>query len=108
MSTEEKQLPIERIKCGAITAAIWRKDGQNGPWYQVDAQRCYKGQDEKFHYTTTFSRDELPVVSKLLDAAFARILRLEAKDRENDTDGRPGKVKPKRQASPAAATETEP
>ena len=80
--SEEKNQPIYKIKSGAMAASIWRKDGNNGPWYQADVQRAYLGQDEKWHYTTSFSRDELPVVLVLLQMAYGWILIQEDKDKE--------------------------
>ena len=71
--SEETKKPVMRLKCGAISASIWRKTGANGDWYTADVQRCYKDATDAFCYTNSFSRDEIPVAAKLLDMAFGCI-----------------------------------
>ena len=87
--SEEKNSPIHRIRCGAISASIWMKQGDKGPWYTADVQRCYKGSDDKWCYTTSFGRDEILTAVKVLDLAHTVILRLEAAAKLKERKERP-------------------
>ena len=71
--------PVMRIRSGAVSASIFRKVGNNGQWFTVDVQRCYKGSDDQLHYTNSFGRDESLVAAKVLDMAHTWIVREEAK-----------------------------
>jgi hypothetical protein len=35
----DKVQPVEEVRMGSIKSAIWRNEGQNGPWFNVTLQR---------------------------------------------------------------------
>ena len=65
--------PIHEIRIGTIRAAIWANENRpDEVWFAVTLSRLYKdGADWKD--STTFRRDDLPVVAKVMDMAYAWI-----------------------------------
>ena len=66
--TPVAQAPVHKIRLGRITAAIWENEGSKGTFYNVTINRCYKDGDERKE-TTSFGRDDLPLVAKAVDQA---------------------------------------
>lgn len=87
--TTEKQKPAHTIRFGSIKAAIWaNQKGENGTRYNVTVSRLYKdGKDWK--HSDSFSRDDLPLVGKVLDLAHTWIFE-QAKPKEE----KPAEVTP--------------
>ena len=90
----EKNAPTHVIKAGNIRAAIWANErDDNTIWFNVGISRRYKDGDE-WKSTSSFGRDELPVVNKAVDMAYKWILRHEQNrleeglGREGDTNRR--------------------
>ena len=70
---QEKKKPFHRIPLGNIVAAIWKNETKDGRfWFNVTVSRSYKDGDE-WKDTSTFRRDDLPIVAKALDMAYAWI-----------------------------------
>ena len=68
-----KQKPIHKIRLGRIRAAIWANQSPIGErWFNVTVSRLYKEGDQ-WRDTATFRRDDLPVVAKVVDMAYAWI-----------------------------------
>ena len=65
--------PAEVIRLGRIRAAIWanQTEGQD-VWFNVTVSRLYKDQD-RWKDTSTFRRDDLPIVCRVLELAYAKI-----------------------------------
>lgn len=63
--------PAHQIRSGVIRAAIWlnvsEKTGET--WFTVTVTRSYRDK-EQLKDTSTFRRDDLPTVSKLVEMAF--------------------------------------
>jgi len=68
---EKKKEPIHEIKFGRIRAAIWenQREDNGDVWYNVVPSRLYKNGD-KWSDTTSFRRDDLPIVALALDEAY--------------------------------------
>ena len=66
--------PVHQIRLSAIRAAIWlnrsRRTGES--WFTVTVTRSYRDKEE-LKDTTTFRRDDLPIVSKVLEMAYTWI-----------------------------------
>jgi hypothetical protein len=62
------QKPAHEIRLGAIKAAIWANDTQNGRRFNVTVCRLYKD-GEEWKRTDSFGRDDLPLVAKVVDMA---------------------------------------
>ena len=71
---DKKNRPVHQIRLGAIQAAIWpnhsEKTGES--WYTVTVSRSYRV-EEQFKDTKKFYRDDLPIVSKAIEMAYAWI-----------------------------------
>ncbi|WP_370173012.1 MULTISPECIES: hypothetical protein [Hyphomonas] len=71
--------PIEKLRIGSVTAAIWRNRSKDGNiWYATTILRSYRTKDG-WKETASFSARDLLVIAKLTDIASRRILELEAK-----------------------------
>ena len=65
--------PIHEIRLGRIRASIWANQSQrNGNWYSVSIVRTYR-EEEVWKDSSSFSRDDLPVVVKAAEMAYAWI-----------------------------------
>lgn len=65
--------PAHEIRLGRIRAAIWaNRNGSDGVWFNVTVTRLYKDEDG-WKDTSSFRRDDLPVVAKVSDMAYAWI-----------------------------------
>ena len=65
--------PIHEIKLGRIRASIWTNETDRGDvWFNVSITRVFRdGADWKT--TTSFGRDDLPMVVKAAEMAYAWI-----------------------------------
>lgn len=73
MTTNTKTArPVHEIRLGRIKAAIWENATQNGTRHNVTVSRLYRdGNDWKD--SASFGRDDLPLVSKVVDQAHSWI-----------------------------------
>lgn len=65
---QEKTKPVHEIRLGRIRAAVWENETQNGARHNVTVSRLYKDGDQ-WKDSTSFGREDLPVVCKVLDMA---------------------------------------
>jgi len=69
-TTGERQMPGQKpaheIRLGRIKATIWANDTDNGMRYNVTLTRLYRDEEE-WKQTTSFGRDDLPLVAKVAD-----------------------------------------
>ena len=80
-----KDRPVRDFKLGRIRASIWanQTDGK-GDWYSVTISRVYRDGDA-WQEATSFSRDDLPLVAKAAELAYAWIW--ETSSREQGVHG---------------------
>ena len=65
--------PIHEIKLGRIRASIWTNETERlDLWFNVSISRVYRDGDQ-WKTTTSFGRDDLPLVSKAAEMAYAWI-----------------------------------
>ena len=70
---QAKKEPVHRILLGNIKALIWENVTKEGRvWFNVEIFRCYRDNGERKD-ATTFGRDDLPIVAKAADMAYAWI-----------------------------------
>jgi hypothetical protein len=69
---ESKQKPVHEIRLGRVKAAIWENETDNGTRHNVTVARLYKDGDQ-WKQTTSFGRDDLPLVAKVADLAHSWI-----------------------------------
>lgn len=92
--------PIHEIRLGRIKAAIWQNEAENGTWLSVAISRLYR-KDDQWETTTSFGRDDLPLVAKVADLAHTWIYQ-HGSDSSSDSKESQTKSTPqsrKRQAS---------
>ena len=65
---KQKTRPVHEIRMGRVRAAIWENETQNGPRHNVTFSRLYKD-GEQWKDSTSFGRDDLPLVAKVSDQA---------------------------------------
>ena len=61
-------LPVKTFRLGRIKAAVWENEVEQ-KFYTVTFARTYVDDDNKYHDTDSFGRDDLPLVAKLADQA---------------------------------------
>ncbi len=67
-SNDAKTKPVHEVRLGRIKAAIWANETDNGVRHNVTITRLYKDGDE-WKTSTSFGREELPLVAKVADLA---------------------------------------
>jgi hypothetical protein len=72
--------PVEKVRIGNITAAIFENSGQKGTFYSVKLERSYK-EGETWKNSDSLGRDDLLVAAKALDKAHDRIIELQQEGR---------------------------
>ena len=65
---DAKTKPVHEVRLGRIKAAIWANETDNGVRHNVTITRRYKDGDE-WKTSTSFGREELPLVAKVADLA---------------------------------------
>jgi hypothetical protein len=96
--------PVHEIRLGKIKAAVWRNDTEEGARYNVTIQRIYRT-DQGWQNTSSFGRDDLPLVSKVADMTHTWIF----EQRSEREEGREQATAPARQEqSPRSKRERTP
>ena len=68
-----KPKPVHEIRLGRIRAAIWQNETENGSRYNVQISRLYKDKNDKWKDSTSFGREDLPLVGKVADLSMVWI-----------------------------------
>jgi len=82
-----KQKPVHEVRLGAIKAAVWKNDTQNGVRYNTTFSRLYKD-GEEWKTTDSFGRDDLLVLAKVADRAHSWIHEQSQEEEKNDGNGK--------------------
>jgi hypothetical protein len=64
--------PVHEIRLGRIKATLWENETQNGTRHNVTLSRLYKD-GENWKDSSSFGRDDLPLVAKVADLAHSWI-----------------------------------
>ena len=72
MATKQVVRPVHEVRLGRIKAAIWENETQNGSRHNVTISRLYRD-GEQWKDSTSFGRDDLPLVAKVVDQAHSWI-----------------------------------
>lgn len=64
---KEKVTPVHEIRLGRIKAAIWENETQNGTMFNVTLCRLYRDGKQQWRDSTSFGRDDLPLLAKVAD-----------------------------------------
>ena len=66
--TSKAQRPVHEIRLGRIRGAIWENQTEtNGTRHNVVLSRLYKDDEDQWRDSTSFGRDDLPLVAKVAD-----------------------------------------
>ncbi|WP_199756745.1 hypothetical protein [Tautonia sociabilis] len=67
---EEPRRPVQEFRLGRIKAVVWENETQLGTRYSVAFRRLYKDDaTDQWRQSTSFNRDDLPLVAKVADLA---------------------------------------
>jgi len=64
--------PVHEVRVGRVRAVIWENETPNGKRHNVTISRLYKDGDQ-WKDSTSFGRDDLPLVAKVTDLAHSWI-----------------------------------
>ena len=81
----EKNKPANELRFGRIKATIWENETESGTRYNVVFTRIYRDGDE-WKDSSSFGRDDLPLVMKLADLAHTWIFEHSGTKREEVTN----------------------
>jgi hypothetical protein len=70
---QPKPRPVHELRLGRVRAAIWENSTDGGVLHNVTISRLYKNADDQWQDSTSFGRDDLPLVAKVLDRAHSWI-----------------------------------
>lgn len=87
MTKETKQRPVETLRDGAIKAAIWKNESENGAFFAVTFARTYKTGKGDLEDTNSFSGTQLLRLARLADKAYGRAAALTKAARASDDTG---------------------
>jgi len=76
-----KVQPVEQVRLGAVKAAIWRNEGENGPRFNVTFERLYRNEQGQWRSTFSFGQGDLLLLAKVADGAHTRIQRMIAESK---------------------------
>jgi hypothetical protein len=76
MSDNTKNRPVETLRDGAIKAAIWKNESENGAFFNVTFARTYRDAEGNPHDTDSFSGSQLLRLARLADKAYDRTAKL--------------------------------
>lgn len=68
--------PVETLRDGAVKAAIWKNEGENGAFFNVTVARTYKDKDGDLHDSDSFSGTQLLRLARLAEKAYERTAEL--------------------------------
>ena len=86
MTKKTKQRPVETLRDGAIKAAIWKNESENGVFFNVTFARTYKDGDGDLNDTDGFSGTQLLRLSRLAGKAYDRTVELARNERDNEDE----------------------
>ena len=78
--------PVHEIRLGTIRASIWvNKSRGKSVWFSVSVLRIYMD-DSQWRTTTSFGRDDLPIVAKAAEMAYQWIWSKSCSSEKNKND----------------------
>lgn len=86
MTKQTKTRPVETLRDGAIKAAIWKNESENGPFFAVTFARTYRNGDGELHDTDSFSGSQLLRLARIADKAYDRAAKLTRAARVTEDD----------------------
>ena len=84
-----QEKPVHEVRLGKVKAAIWKNDTESGVRFGVTFSRIYKT-ESGWESSTSFGRDELPLLAKVADLAHTWIY--QQNDRSDSSNTETGKT----------------
>lgn len=84
MSKETKTRPVETLRDGAIKAALWRNESENGAFFTVTFARTFKDAEGNLKDADGFSGTQLLRLARLAGKAYDRTSKLTKAARATD------------------------
>ena len=84
-----QEKPVHEVRLGKVKAAIWKNDSESGVRFGVTFSRIYKT-ESGWESSTSFGRDELPLLAKVADIAHTWIY--QQNDRSDSSNTETGKT----------------
>jgi hypothetical protein len=72
-NSETANLPLKTIRLGRLKATVWENGNEKAKFHNVTFLRTYKDEQDKYHDTDSFGRDDLLALAKLADQAHSFI-----------------------------------
>ena len=76
--------PVHEVRMGRVRAAIWENETINGTMHNVTLTRLYKDDKDNWADSTSFGRDDLPLLAKVADQAHTWIFDETSRDENGD------------------------
>ena len=73
MSEEKKNEPRDRVRLGAVEAAIWENEGKNGSWVTIALSRTYEDKDGNLQNSSTFTEAQAILAREVLARAIEKV-----------------------------------
>lgn len=67
---QERVPPAHRVRLRNCSAAIWKNEGERGPWYAVTFSRSYRDQSGNWHSSDNFAGPDLLLLAEVARQAF--------------------------------------
>lgn len=83
--SSDRKRPVHEIRIGRIRAAVWVNETENGVRHNVTISRLYRDEQQgQWKDSTSFGRDDLPLVAKVADQAHSWIYQAQARAQAGD------------------------
>jgi hypothetical protein len=79
--------PVHELRLGRVRAAIWQNEAEGRVFHNVTFSRLFKDGDQ-WKDSTSFGRDDLPLVAKVADLAHTWLYQGAAESPSSDEDDR--------------------
>ncbi len=83
MAKSKQNPPVHEVRLGRIKGLVWANETRNGVRHSVTISRLYKD-DDSWQETSSFDRDDLPLVAKVADRLHSFIYEHNAESRQPD------------------------
>lgn len=81
-----KTRPVETLRDGALKAAIWKNESENGDFFAVTFARTYKDGKGDLQDTDSYSGAQLLRLAHLATKAYDRVAKLTREARASDDE----------------------
>jgi hypothetical protein len=83
-ATNGAKAPVQTFRLGRIKAAVWENESDARKFHNVTFARTYRDEQQNYHDTQSFGRDDLPLLAKLADRAHTYIFECLAHSKVED------------------------